>query len=206
MGLEEGVENPLNLDSTLLIVSANFKKAHRDVEAELTEDHRKLMKQQKMMEEKYQKLFLGLSLHDTIRELLILGDIKAADKLKSDHKMSDKHFWWLKIQVLSQQFQWEELEKFSKAKKSPIGMEPFVEICLKQRNFVEAKKYILRCRDDRKILWFNRAGLHEDAARLAFDLRDLNSLLNIHMQIANGNNRELVGKVESYMAQLSAKK
>lgn len=158
MALEEGLETPLNLDSTLMVVSTSYKKAHKDLEADLTEDHRKLMKHQKTLEEKFVKVFVGLSLYDTVKELMILGDIKLAEKVKNDHKMSDKVYWWIRIQVLSQNFQWDELEKFSKAKKSPIGMEPFVEVCLKQRNFMEARKYILRCREDRKIMWFNRAG------------------------------------------------
>ena len=69
--------------------------------------------------------------------------------------MSDRHFYSLRTDHLSQTFQWEELEKLSKAKK--IGMEPFVEVCIKQHNLVEARKYILKCRDDKKIKWFIRA-------------------------------------------------
>lgn len=30
-------------------------------------------------------------------------------------------FWWLKINALAEREDWEELEKFSKGKKSPIG-------------------------------------------------------------------------------------
>jgi len=32
-------------------------------------------------------------------------------------------FWWVKITTLAEQEDWGELEKFSKAKKSPIGYE-----------------------------------------------------------------------------------
>lgn len=30
-------------------------------------------------------------------------------------------YWWLKLKSLAEKEQWEELEKFSKSKKSPIG-------------------------------------------------------------------------------------
>lgn len=116
------------------------------------------MKQQKVLEEKYTRTFYGQSLHDTVKELLTLGDIKAAEKIRNDHKMSDKHFWYLRVEILGSTYQWEELEKFSKSKKSPIGYDQFVQVCLKARNVNEAKKYIAKCREDKKILWFNRAG------------------------------------------------
>ena len=32
-------------------------------------------------------------------------------------------FWWLKIQALGESGDWVELEKFSKGKKAPVGME-----------------------------------------------------------------------------------
>lgn len=102
--------------------------------------------------------FHGLSIHDTIKRLLILGDIKQAEKLRSEYKLPDKHFWWVRIQILAEQFQWDELEKFSKFKKSPIGYEPFVEVCLKQQRIDEAKKYLPKCRDDKKVKWYIRAG------------------------------------------------
>lgn len=158
VSLEEALDSYIKLDSSLIEITNNYKKAHKDVESELSDDHRKLMKQQKLLEEKYSRAFYGLSLHDTIKELLILGDIKSAEKIRSDHKMSDKHFWYLRIEILGSNYQWDELEKLSKLKKSPIGFEPFVDVCLKGKSLTEAKKYIAKCRDDKKITWYNRAG------------------------------------------------
>lgn len=102
--------------------------------------------------------FYGLSVHETIKRLLILGDLKNAEKKRTEYKVPDKRFWWLRIQVLSETFQWDELDKFSKAKKSPIGYEPFVEVCLKQNNIDEARKYLPKCRNDKKVKWYIRAG------------------------------------------------
>lgn len=78
--------------------------------------------------------------------------------MKSEYKVPDKRFWWLRITVLAESFQWEELDKLSKSKKSPIGYEPFVEICLRKQNVEEAKKYLPKCRDDKRIKWLIRAG------------------------------------------------
>lgn len=151
-----------NVESSLPIASNAYKKGHKDVEAELCEEARKLLKQQKAFADKYttsrSSQFYGLSVHDTIERLLSLGDIKQAEKLKSEYKVPDKRYWWLRITVLAESFQWEELEKFSKSKKSPIGYEPFVEVCLQKQNVEEAKKYLPKCRDDKRIKWLLRAG------------------------------------------------
>lgn len=52
---------------------------------------------------------------------------------------------------------WEDLDKFSKAKKSPVGYEPFVDACLKYNKNDEALKYLPRCRDDIKVKYYVKA-------------------------------------------------
>lgn len=145
-----------------MTTSSAYKKAHKDVEAELCEDARKLLKEQKTFDDRYTiaqtQTFVGLSVHETIKRLLILGDLKNAEKKRNEYKVPDKRFWWLRIQVLSDGFQWDELDKFAKSKKSPIGYEPFVEVCLKKNNIEEAKKYLPKCRNDKKVKWYIRAG------------------------------------------------
>ena len=76
-------------------------------------------------------------------------------------------YWWAKIRGLASIDDYEELEKFSKQKKSPIGYEascmcmyvectlldpevafsfqPFAEVCIQRRNQKEAAKYIPKC-------------------------------------------------------------
>lgn len=88
----------------------------------------------------------------------MLGDHKQAERMKSDYKMPDRRYWWLRIQVLAETYQWDELEKFSKSKKSPIGFEPFVEVCLKQNKPENARIYLVKCREEKKIKLYIRAG------------------------------------------------
>lgn len=151
-----------NLESSLPIAAVAYKKGHKDIEAELCEDSRKLLKQQKDFADRYttsrSSPLYGQSLHDTIERLLVVGDLKQAERMRNEYKVPDKRFWWLRIIVLADSFQWDELEKFSKSKKSPIGYEPFVEVCLKKQNIAEARKYLPKCREDRKVKLLTRAG------------------------------------------------
>lgn len=147
-----------NVDSSLSVIGEAYKKAIKYTEADLCEETRKLLKVQKVLNEKSVKRLDGLTLHDTVYELLKLGDIKSAEKLRNDFKLPERRYWWIRIQILSETFQWDELEKFSKSKKSPIGYEPFVEVCIKRGNTAEALKYIPKCRDEKKAKWYTKAG------------------------------------------------
>lgn len=134
-----------------------------------------------------------------------MGDLRVAEKVKNDFKVPDRKYWWLQIQVMAEQSQWEALEKFAKTKKSPIGYEPFVEVCLKHKKEREAAKYIQRCRDDQKIKWFIRASLYEEAAKFAFDLKDMDSLYSIQDVVAKRNDPTLLAAINNYIVQLSGK-
>lgn len=116
-----------------------------------------MIRQQKVLDEKSVQSFHGLSLHDTVKQLLLSGDLKSAEKFKNEYKMPDKRYWWLRVEVYSELQQWDDLEKFSKLKKSPIGYEPFAEACLKRNNGNEARKYILRSREDNRADLFMKA-------------------------------------------------
>lgn len=175
------------------------------MDAELCDETRKLLKMQKEFSEKYSRPFKNLSVCQTVTKLLQMGDLRVAEKVRNDFKVPDRKWWWLQIQVMAEQSQWEALEKFSKAKKSPIGYEPFAEVCVKHRKEKEAIKYIQRCRDDQKIKWCTRAGLYEDAARMAFEMKHLDGLFLIQELVAKKNNPTLLSAIDNYILQLSGK-
>lgn len=176
------------------------------VDAELCEEARRLVKNQRSYAEKYGASFTDLSVAQTIKKLMNLGDWKVAEKMKSDFKVSDRKYWWLQIQVLADQSRWEDLEKLSRGKKSPIGYEPFVELCLKYEKPEEAKKYLARCRDDQKLKWYTKAGFLADAARFAFETKNQDGLWMIHERATRKNDRTLVNTIENYIQQMSSKK
>lgn len=153
--LREGIESHSIAASLPAAIDA-YKNGHRLIESELCEDARKMIKAQQQLEDRYP--VKGMTIHETLKELLKMGDLKLADKFKNEYKVPDRRYWWMRIQTMAQQSLWPELEKFSKAKKSPIGYEPFVEVCLQNHNVDEAKKYLPKCRDELKTKWFIKAG------------------------------------------------
>jgi hypothetical protein len=62
------------------------------------------------------------SLTETIRQCIKLGLRKQADKLKTDFKVPEKRFWYVKMKALVEMKDWDGLENWS-GKKSPIGFE-----------------------------------------------------------------------------------
>ncbi|KAH8407221.1 hypothetical protein KR222_010889 [Zaprionus bogoriensis] len=146
------------LESNLSLIGSSYAQGRCTMEAELCADTALMLQEQKKLAAKYNEpLINGMSIHDTIMKLLELGDIKGAEHFKSEFKVPDRRFWWMRILTLVERQNWAELEKFSKNKKSPIGYEPFVEVCLQKDNTQEARKYIARCPSKRKVHWYMRA-------------------------------------------------
>ncbi|XP_055381224.1 vacuolar protein sorting-associated protein 16 homolog [Condylostylus longicornis] len=206
--LKEGIENG-NLESILPNVSEAYRKGRCTIEAELCSDTRKLMKSQQSLSENYSGYgieFYGLTVQQTLEALFRVGDLKSAEKFKNEYKIPDKRYWWTKIQSLAEKHLWPELEKLSKSKKSPIGYEPFVEVCLQMGKKDEAEKYIALCRDDKKVKWYIRAGKLEKAANLAFEQKDKNSLYMIKMNAIKNNETILHDKVQNLIQQIPNEK
>ncbi|XP_065092483.1 vacuolar protein sorting-associated protein 16 homolog [Ochlerotatus camptorhynchus] len=203
LGLREALENN-NVQVSIPDISGNYKKANRTLEVDACDETKKLMQHQKALDEKYQKRLYGLPLHETIRQLLLLGDLKYADRLRSEFKVPERRYWWLRVSVMAQQFQWEDLEKFAKAKKSPIGYEPFVEVCLGQSNVEQAKKYLPRCSEENKFKWNLKAGCLLEAAKIAYDQKDIEALWRVYDRCSN--DPTLSARVDDLIGQLSSKK
>lgn len=110
-------------DALLQNALEKFKMGRFDSNASLTEEQIKLLKYQRSLEDTLNEQIVGKSLHDTVKLLLLQNEIKLADKLRSEYKIPDRRYWWLRIQCLGERGLWGELEKFSKSKKSPIGYE-----------------------------------------------------------------------------------
>jgi hypothetical protein len=101
-----------------------FRKGKHEFEATATEEHVRLFKHQQKLEEKFRpQKYVGLSVQQTLRQLILDKMFKPADELRKEFKVTDKRYWWLKVITLAEQGEWFELEKFSNQKKSPIGYE-----------------------------------------------------------------------------------
>ncbi|KPP61981.1 vacuolar protein sorting-associated protein 16-like [Scleropages formosus] len=136
-----------------------------------TEEEIRLLRFQRRVEEEKGERVLGCSLHDTLHCLLTLGLHKQAEQLYKDFRVPDKRYWWLKLTALAEKEDWEELEKFAKSKKSPIGYLPFVEVCVKHLNKYEAKKYVSKVTPEQKVKAHLAVGDLEGAAEAAIERR-----------------------------------
>ncbi|XP_046392085.1 vacuolar protein sorting-associated protein 16 homolog [Ischnura elegans] len=198
-------KNVASPEASLYSAAENFKKAHNDSLSSLCHDQLRLLGQQKNLESKFGRAFVNLSLHDTVSLLLHLRQAKLADKLRAEHKVPDRRYWWLKVMSLAELGEWLELEKFSKSKKSPIGYEPFVDACLNHDKKSEAEKYLPKVREELKVKYFLKSGMLEEAAQCAYEQKDCDALLLIQSRCASSNTA-LSEKVNLYLLQLSTKK
>jgi len=143
------------------------------------------------------------TLNDTVYELIVQGHSKRVARIKSDFKIPDRRFWWIKIKALAQIRDWASLENFSKEKKSPIGYAPFAQICIEQNAIKEAEKYISRIQDlAQKVDYYIRIGSWMDAAEVAKTAKDPNLLLTIKNKC---NNREIISRIDQILQTFNSK-
>ncbi|KAL1140171.1 hypothetical protein AAG570_000103 [Ranatra chinensis] len=145
-------------EASLVAAQEMYKRAKNDVNAALCEEQLRLLKVQHALEEKFGKDLVGKSLHETLKLLLTKNEIKQADKLRADFKVPDRRYWWLRLKVIGEKDNWAELEKLSRVKKSPIGYEPFVDVCLSYDKKYEAQKYLPKIKDELKVKYLVKMG------------------------------------------------
>ncbi|KAJ0053471.1 hypothetical protein Pint_01395 [Pistacia integerrima] len=143
-------------------------------ESKAAEEHSKLLRIQHELEvSTKQAIFVDSSISDTIRTCIVLGNHRAAMKVKTEFKVTEKRWYWLKVFALATVRDWEALEKFSKEKRPPIGYRPFVEACIDADEKGEALKYIPRLADPReRAEAYARIGMAKEAADAASQAKD----------------------------------
>ncbi|XP_014227020.1 vacuolar protein sorting-associated protein 16 homolog [Trichogramma pretiosum] len=199
--VRESYQDSTSRDAMLKSAYDNFKLAKCDTNASLTDEQIKLLRYQRSLEETLHESVVGKSLHDTIKMLLMNNEIKLADKLKSEYKVHDRRYWWLRIQCLADQNSWMELERFSKVKKSPIGYEPFIDQCLKYKKDMEAMKYLPRVRDDLKVKYFVKLNMFLEAAQVAVEQKDPNAMDFVMANCKNAD-KSLQDRISAMMISL----
>ncbi|TBU22517.1 vacuolar protein sorting-associated protein 16 [Dichomitus squalens] len=119
----------------------------RSFEAKMMDESVRLMTLQQTLEKEADGkiAFFGQSVNETIRTCLVNGMAKRADKIKSDFKVPDKRFWYVKLQALTSIHDFEGLEAFAKSRRSPIGYEAFVKHLVEKGHQKEALSYVPRC-------------------------------------------------------------
>ncbi|XP_074003457.1 vacuolar protein sorting-associated protein 16 homolog isoform X2 [Numenius arquata] len=182
-----------------------YYKAKNEFAAKATEDQIKLLRLQRHLQEDFDKPYLDLSLHDTVSNLILDGHHKRAEQLYRDFKIPDKRYWWLKISALANRGDWEEMEKFSKSKKSPIGYLPFVEISVKHHNRYEAKKYAPRVTPEQRVKAFVLVGDLDQAADAAIEHKNETEMNFVLSKCTASTDTAVVEKLNRARAQLLKK-
>uniref|UniRef100_A0A671YX13 Vacuolar protein sorting-associated protein 16 homolog n=1 Tax=Sparus aurata TaxID=8175 RepID=A0A671YX13_SPAAU len=149
-------------------------------------------------------LYICTILYATIEALLALGLHKQAEQLYRDFRVPDKRYWWLKLKSLAEKEEWEDLEKFAKSKKSPIGYLAFVEVCMKSHNKYEAKKYVSKVTPEQKVKAHLAVSDLEGAADAAIERKN-ESEIGVVLSRCSASDRLLIDRLNRARA-LTAKK
>ena len=203
--VRESYRDSASRDAMLQSALTNFKLAKCDTNASLTDEQIKLLRYQRSLEETLHEFAIGKSLHDTIKMLLMHKEIKLAEKLKSEYKVPDRRFWWLRVQCLADQGNWIELEKFSKIKRSPIGYEPFIDQCLKHKKHIEAAKYLPRVKEELKVKYFVKLNMLMEAAQTALEQKDV-SAMNFVLANCKPTDKAMQDKISAMLLSLRSNK
>ncbi|XP_067389630.1 vacuolar protein sorting-associated protein 16 homolog isoform X2 [Emydura macquarii macquarii] len=182
-----------------------YYKAKNEFAAKATEDQIKLLRLQRRLQDDLDKPYLDYSLHDTVYGLILEGSHKRAEQLCRDFRIPDKRFWWLKISALAEREDWEEMEKFSKSKKSPIGYLPFVEICMKHHNRHEAKKYAARVTPEQRVKACILVGDLDQATDAAIEHKNESEMNLILSKCTASTAASVVEKINRAKAQILKK-
>eukprot|EP01090_Pellita_catalonica_P023073 TRINITY_DN9244_c0_g3_i1.p1 TRINITY_DN9244_c0_g3~~TRINITY_DN9244_c0_g3_i1.p1 ORF type:complete len:298 (+),score=56.49 TRINITY_DN9244_c0_g3_i1:401-1294(+) len=145
---------------------------------------------------------IGLSLNDTIQLVLRKGKLKWANRLRSKFNVPDSRWWWAMITFLGQDRNWKELDHFANQKRSPIGYQPFAEVCIECGNTEEAGKYIMRVPDPvARCNLYMSIGRFKEAAGTAMETRNLPLLLEIRSMATNRDDLAYIAKAIAQVQQ-----
>lgn len=98
-------------------------------------------------------------MNETIRQCLVHGWGKKAEKLRADFKVPDKRWWYVKVKALTETRDWEALDQFVRSKsRSPIPLEAVVDHLIATGNPRQAIKYVPKCEGRNRPELFVKAG------------------------------------------------
>jgi vacuolar protein sorting-associated protein 16 len=69
------------------------------------------------------KSYVGLSLNETLHQLIVDQENSKSSKLQSAFRITDETFWLIKLGALVASRRFDELRTWSQTKKAPIGYE-----------------------------------------------------------------------------------
>lgn len=106
----------------------------------LTEEQIDLIDIQRALEIRIDRAFVGLSVSETMSNLILLSIEPTADsalwerevaKIVKKFRVSEKALWHIRLQCYCRTGSWTQLTRLAAEKKSPIGYKPFAQACIK---------------------------------------------------------------------------
>jgi len=151
----------------------------------MDESARLLILQQQLEKEADGKVkFFGLSISETLR-MCILNGSKKTEKVKSDFKVADKRFWYIKLYALTESRDFEALDVFARSKRSPIGYEPFVRHLVEKGHPREAIPYVAKCDSPKRADLYVECGEWRMAGRECKERNDKAKLEELRKRAPN---------------------
>lgn len=93
-------------------------------ETKCLEEEGKLWKLQDALSKELPESFTGLSVNQTLYQLIRLGYANRAKKVQSEFRVPERMYWWLRLRALVAKRDWGELEEWGRGtRRSPIGWE-----------------------------------------------------------------------------------
>ncbi|KAK4456206.1 putative vacuolar protein sorting-associated protein 16 [Podospora aff. communis PSN243] len=151
-----------------------------------------LLHSQQVLEGNLNDSFTGLSVNQTLFKLTKLGYHGRAKKIQSEFKVPERVSWWIRLQALVARRDWNEIEEISRARKSPIGWEPFFNQTLQAGNPRLAATFIPKCtglEPGQAITMYEKCGLRVKAAEEAVKTKDAEAWARL-LEAAGRNTQE----------------
>lgn len=151
--------------------------------------------------------YTGLSLNQTIYELLLQSQSKRAQKLSQEFRMGPRSWEWIRLRALVSSRRWDELEDIAhKLKKSAIGWESYFNEILSAGNTkLAGGTFVSKCVGltprERSAMWAKCRMLQEAASELV-KAKDFNGLDDLRKQAKPDEKAE----IERMMSGLRIKK
>ncbi|KAI9667430.1 MAG: hypothetical protein M1821_000245 [Bathelium mastoideum] len=200
-------QRELNAKTDKLKAAARLLQDSKEyaLQSKSIDDAQKLIKLQNALDHDLNTHLSGLSINETIFELIRIGSAKRAQKIQSDFKVPEKTYWWVRLRALVAKRDWIELEEIGKNRRSPIGWEPFFNDILSAGNTRSAATFIPKCTSlpatERIEMWL-KCGQIVKAAEEASRAKDMSSLEMLRGK-ATGN---AALEVERLISQLTPQK
>ena len=169
-------------DDFAALASKNFEQAHdtHRLETRMTRLVGAQENWHKAKEDKVGINLVGLSVNETILQLLSQDQQKLAEKVKQEMRMNDRRFAWLRVRSMVQKRQWEDLKKFAKQKRPPLPAAQVIRVVHEKAGDERVVREFLTeeflTNSSERIDLFAEFGMFVEAANAAFAAKSLESL------------------------------